>query len=72
MTQQKQLITGTLLICLLQLTRFRLLGLDRVYRPVDRLYQNRVYPDRLYFDRVYLHPYSGIIVVIVSSSSSSI
>jgi len=38
-----------------------LVVLDQVYRPVDRLYQNRVYLDqvyldRLYFDRVYLHP----------------
>jgi len=38
-------------------------ALDRVYRPIDRLYQYRVYPDRvcldrLYFDRVYLHPES--------------
>jgi len=30
-----------------------LVVLDRVYRPVDRIYQNRVYLHRVHLDRLY-------------------
>jgi len=35
-------------------------GIDQVYRPIDRLYQNPVYLDRVYLDRLYRLPYEAV------------